>query len=220
MHPRGIAEEVGLTVEQVRAALDTLEAADEESRSPELDGRRIVRMDEHRAWGWHVVNYVKYRSIRDEDDRREQNRLSQERWRNKHKPPSEAVSHDKPRSAHTEAEAYTDTEQVKTLAASPLPARSPKAPSPAPVPFDGLNSEAIAAKACVVLSASFELPDAWGLDALALGWSKHGALKESERFRQYWVSGKGAGKRKSMRGWRQAWSNWLGKSERINGVAA
>jgi hypothetical protein len=114
IHPRAIAEEVGLTVEQVKAAIDTLESADDESRSPELDGRRIVRMDEHRAWGWNVVNYVKYRAIRDEEDRREQNRLSQERWRNKHKPPSEPVSQRKPQSAHTEAEAEADTEKVKT----------------------------------------------------------------------------------------------------------
>ena len=72
MHPRAIAEEVGLTVEQVRAALLMLEQPDSESRSPELDGRRITRLDEHRDWGWTVVNYLKYRAIRDEDDRREQ----------------------------------------------------------------------------------------------------------------------------------------------------
>jgi hypothetical protein len=96
IHPRAIAEEVGLTIEQVRAALLMLEAPDEESRSPEEDGRRILRKDEHRAWGWVVVNYLKYRSIRDEDDRREQNRLAQERWRNKNKPASAAVDGDKP----------------------------------------------------------------------------------------------------------------------------
>jgi hypothetical protein len=53
-------------------------------------------MDEHRDWGWCVVNYVKYRAIRSEDDRREQNRLAQERWRNKNKPPSAEGKQDKP----------------------------------------------------------------------------------------------------------------------------
>jgi hypothetical protein len=114
MHPKAIAEEVGLTVEQVRAALDELEAPDFESRSPEDEGRRIKRLDEHRAWGWTVVNYAKYRAIRDEDDRREQNRLSQERWRNKHKPQSATVSQGKPVSAHTEAEADTEASKEKT----------------------------------------------------------------------------------------------------------
>jgi len=108
MHPRAIAEEVGLTIEQVRAALDELESSDDESRSPEHDGKRIIRLDEHRSWGWTVVNYCKYRAIRDEEDRREQNRASQERWRNKHKPQSADVSQHKPQSAHTEAEADTE----------------------------------------------------------------------------------------------------------------
>jgi hypothetical protein len=99
VHPNAIADEVGLTVDQVRAALIDLESPDPESRSPENEGRRIIRLDGHRAWGWQIVNYVKYRSIRSEDERREQNRLAQERWRNKNKqskPQSATVSHDKP----------------------------------------------------------------------------------------------------------------------------
>lgn len=76
IHPRAIAEEVGLSVEDVRVALDELEAPDAESRTPDDGGRRIVRVDEHRAWGWRVVNYAKYRAIKNEDDRREANRLA------------------------------------------------------------------------------------------------------------------------------------------------
>ena len=38
-------------------------------------------MDEHRVWGWRVVNHAKYRAIRSEEDRAEQNRLAQARWR-------------------------------------------------------------------------------------------------------------------------------------------
>ena len=111
IHPRAIAEEVGLSVEQVRAALQVLEMPDEESRSPERQGRRIVRIDDHRSWGWLVVNYCKYRAIRNEDDRREQNRAAQERHRQRHqsKPPSAEVSQGQPHSAHTEAEAEANT---------------------------------------------------------------------------------------------------------------
>lgn len=113
IHPRAIAEEVGLTLDAVRAALDELEAPDPESRSPDEDGRRIVRLDEHRAWGWRVVNGAKYRAIRNEEDRREQNRLAQERWRNKSRPASASVSRDKPRSAQVEVEVEVevDTEE-------------------------------------------------------------------------------------------------------------
>ena len=97
-HFKAISDETGLSIEKVQAAITALESPDLESRSPELDGRRIVRMDEHRVWGWRIVNYVKYRAIRSEDDRREQNRLAQERWRNRHNKQS------KPRSAQEEGE--------------------------------------------------------------------------------------------------------------------
>ena len=99
IHPRAIAEEVGLSQDQVRAALEVLESPDDESRSPEEHGRRIIRIDEHRAWGWLVVNYAKYRAIRSEEDRREQNREAQARWREKNKqskPASATGETDKP----------------------------------------------------------------------------------------------------------------------------
>lgn len=80
-HWRAIAEEVGLTVDEVKAACANLEKPDVESRSPEDSGRRIVRLDEHRDWGWRIVNYMKYRMIRDREDRMEQNREAQRRRR-------------------------------------------------------------------------------------------------------------------------------------------
>lgn len=82
-HYRAIAEETGISEDRVRAAIEHLESPDPESRSPELDGRRIVPIDEHRAWGWQIVNHGKYRAIKNEDDRREQNRIAQEKWREK-----------------------------------------------------------------------------------------------------------------------------------------
>lgn len=95
-HFRAIAEETGLTMDEVKAAILTLESPDPESRSPDEAGARIVREDEHRVWGWRIVNYGKYRAIRSEEDRAEQNRLAQERWRNKNKPPSAEDKQDKP----------------------------------------------------------------------------------------------------------------------------
>jgi hypothetical protein len=80
-HPRAIADEVGLTVDQVRAALERLESPDPESRSPDHEGRRIVRIDAHRDWGWRVVNFARYRAMRDEDDRRAQTRAAVSRHR-------------------------------------------------------------------------------------------------------------------------------------------
>ena len=82
-HWRAIAEETGISRDRVEAAIINLEAPDIESRSPESEGRRIIRMDEHRAWGWQIVNHGKYRAIRHEADRKEQNRQAQSRFREK-----------------------------------------------------------------------------------------------------------------------------------------
>ena len=102
-HHRAIADEVGLTVDEVRAAIATLESPDRDSRSVESEGRRIVRLDGHRDWGWGIVNHSKYRAIRNEDDRRESNRLAQQRHRS-----VIAVSALSSMSAQAEAEAEAD----------------------------------------------------------------------------------------------------------------
>jgi hypothetical protein len=92
IHPKAIADEVGLPLADVQAALYELEAPDDESRTPDEGGRRIIRVDEHRAWGWRVVNYAKYRAIRNDDDRREANRVAVAKHRAKVKAGNPASS--------------------------------------------------------------------------------------------------------------------------------
>ena len=70
-HWRAIADDIGLTTEEVRDAIDFLMAPDPESRSPDCDGARLTLIAPHRAWGWVIVNYAKYRDIRDEEERRD-----------------------------------------------------------------------------------------------------------------------------------------------------
>ena len=103
-HFKAVADETGLSLDRVEAAILQLELPDPESRSPEMDGCRIVKMDEHRLWGWRIVNYGKYRAIRSEEDRREQNRIAQETWRRKQNKPR------KPPSAQAEAEGEGEAE--------------------------------------------------------------------------------------------------------------
>lgn len=85
--------------------------------------------------------------------------------------------------------------------------------SPPPAFIGDENIESIPARAVVQLDPNWSLPQAWGEDAEKLGWTGGRILKEAERFRQYWVSGKGQGKRRTLKGWRQSWSNWLRKAE-------
>lgn len=111
-HWRAIAEECGLSVDEVKAACQKLEAPDPESRSAEADGARIIRVDDHRAWGWRITNYAKYRAIRSEEDRRIQNRDAKRREREK-SALSATVSRSQPSSAHAEAEAEAEALQSK-----------------------------------------------------------------------------------------------------------
>jgi hypothetical protein len=82
------------------------------------------------------------------------------------------------------------------------------APSPPP-DFNGKNAQSLNGKAIVQIAGDWELPEDWGVDAEALGWKPSQVLYQSEKFRQYWTAGKGQGKRRSVKGWRQSWSNWL-----------
>lgn len=90
---------------------------------------------------------------------------------------------------------------------------APPTPPPPP-PFDGNNAEALNGKSVVSLATGWELPEQWGLDAEALGWKPRDVLQEAEKFRQYWTAGRGTGTRRSVKGWRQTWSNWLEKAAR------
>ena len=109
-------------------------------------------------------------------------------------------------------EEIREEKKEQEIAPSEL-ADSPKSGEPPPPPpFDGKNSQILNGKAVVALAQQWELPESWGVDAEALGWEPREVLFEAEKFRQYWTAGKGTGSRRAVKGWRQTWSNWLGKA--------
>jgi hypothetical protein len=74
MTPTAIAARTRIPLEDVSAMLAKLEQSDPESRTAEADGRRIERLDDHRTWGWHIINYSRFREIASEDQRRQKTR--------------------------------------------------------------------------------------------------------------------------------------------------
>lgn len=82
MTPTAMARRSSIPIERVRAAIDVLSAPDPDSRTPDDDGRRIVLIDDHRTWGWRIVNHARYRARRDEDARRADARERMDRLRN------------------------------------------------------------------------------------------------------------------------------------------
>lgn len=83
--PEAIARRTGwpLSLSDLREHLAILEAPDPDSRTPEEEGRRIVRLDPERSWGWRIVNFPMYRDAADADRVREQTRIRVQRHREK-----------------------------------------------------------------------------------------------------------------------------------------
>jgi hypothetical protein len=67
----------------VNQAIDALEKPDPNSRNPAYEGRRIVLLDEHRNWGWFIVNYQYYRELAREDQRRQRTLARVRKFREK-----------------------------------------------------------------------------------------------------------------------------------------
>jgi hypothetical protein len=87
-------------------------------RNPENEGRRIEEV----PGGFRILNFMYYRGLRNEDDRRKTNREAKRRQRARDKltPASASVNHSQPKSAKvsqslpiSDADADTDTERKK-----------------------------------------------------------------------------------------------------------
>lgn len=98
-----------------------------------------------------------------------------------------------------------------------LKALPPPSPSLEDSPSEYLgeeNKQLIHPQKHVELSPVFNPDDEWAAYAGKLGFSVDEAIKELEKFIGYWTVGKGANRKKTTRGWRQAWSNWLSNAEK------
>lgn len=85
MTPASISRRTGIPLEHIEHGLSVLEKEDEHSRTPNEKGRRIELIDDHRPWGWHIVNHKHYRDLRTSEDRREYMRNYMKEKRSKQK---------------------------------------------------------------------------------------------------------------------------------------
>ncbi len=99
-------------------------------------------------------------------------------------------------------------------------------PESPPVVFDGHGEAASDAKRgrpkAVVskLSSDWSLPDEWRDTALERNWASGAISKQAMKFKQYFGFGKGSDIRRSEKGWRQTWLNWLDRALKIDPNAA
>lgn len=81
MTETSIAARTRIPVGKVKNHLVTLCDADERSRTKTDNGRRLKLIDDHRDWGWLIINYDKFRDIASDLQRREKTRLRTKKYR-------------------------------------------------------------------------------------------------------------------------------------------
>lgn len=82
VNARLLAVKLGCSLDDVQSAIAYLEAPDLNSRNPEEDGRRIVKVG---AFTWRIVSWERYRSIKNQEERRAYNRDAQRAHRERKK---------------------------------------------------------------------------------------------------------------------------------------
>lgn len=107
----GLASRAKVSIEETEMALKSFQSPDKYSRTQDYEGRRIEEID----GGWRLLNHAKYRSIRDEEERRSYKTAKQREYRavdnvDNGGPPCTYVDGG---GHNAEAEAYSEAEQPK-----------------------------------------------------------------------------------------------------------
>lgn len=83
MTPESIAARTRIPLAEVNEHLACLCSPDKRSRTPDKEGRRLELIDSHRDWGWHIINYHKFRAIATNEQRKASQRERFSRWKSK-----------------------------------------------------------------------------------------------------------------------------------------
>lgn len=85
---QAIATMTGWPIDLLRQGITKLEEPDPDSRSPAEEGRRLVKLDPNRSWGWRVVNHGLYKERARDKQRSADGRNAEKvrQWRNRNNP--------------------------------------------------------------------------------------------------------------------------------------
>jgi hypothetical protein len=117
-----IARRACIPLDKVKAAIAHLEANDPDSRTPDENGARLVKIAD-REWGWRIVNYLKYRSLRDQQMVRAQTaeRVKRHKERKKVTQGNAPVTQGNAPKRHVEGEVEADVEAEALPSVASLP---------------------------------------------------------------------------------------------------
>lgn len=92
MTHEAIARRTNRPLEIIRKTIAELEAPDPRSRTKDAKGARLKRLDDHRDWGWLIINFDKFRRIATDLQRREKTKLRVKKHRDKIRSSSTSVT--------------------------------------------------------------------------------------------------------------------------------
>lgn len=81
MTHEAISRRTNIPLDIIKYGIKKLEDPDLRSRNSNFDGRRIMRLDDHRDWGWKVINKIFYKNLasREEKKRQDRDRINRKR---------------------------------------------------------------------------------------------------------------------------------------------
>lgn len=191
----GFAKIAGVTIDEMRNAFAILTAPDPDSRSKEFDGRRVIVLDNG---DWQLVNYAKYRTARDQEERRFQNKEAQARYRANH------VSQRKPN---------VSTRKQASAAVSNVSQRKPtSAQEEVDVEVEVDVEEEVKEskeKSCVQDTHSHKTFTPPKLDHIAAYCLQHNISIDHQRFLDHYTANGWRVGRNPMKDWKAAVRNWF-----------
>lgn len=118
MTPEAISARTSIPLDIIQRGLSQLSQPDPETRTLGHEGRRIQLIDEHRPWGWYIVNHDKYRALKSQEEIREKARKRKQKQRERERQEKDDVTQDvtdvtlcHTKSRYTDTDTDTDTEK-------------------------------------------------------------------------------------------------------------
>lgn len=79
MTRQSLSRRLNIPLKVLNREIEKLESEDKASRDDEFSGKRLERLDDHRDWGWRILNWEKYELLRTRADVAERVRRHREK---------------------------------------------------------------------------------------------------------------------------------------------
>jgi len=191
----GLANLARVGIEECDAAIITFLSPDKYSRTPDFEGRRIEPVD----GGWRLLNYAKYRAIRDEESVKESKRRYINQRRAEERAAADAASQGVEKS-RTESNAVG------------------RGRGNAEGEEEAERSKAKAKAGAADAKRAHRLPDGWEPSESDIAFAEGERVnwrREAASFRDYWHSK--AGRDATKTDWSATWRNWVRRAAKTTG---